>query len=181
MRIVLRMPGKSRGGRKGDANLSPRLSSHAQIRPHTCENVEVQRREVNTSGRKPRFRPLASRLYLHSRKLSPPCTHRAVQLFAFLVLIRRRCYAGKGVHFPFETPSSTTASPSSSSSSSSRFRQKRDRAEREQWLWQNNEAQAVAPLKTRLMRPSRLNGGSLPGDSFLLFTPLPLLSSLSSS
>lgn len=95
------MPGKSRGGRKGDANLSPCLSSHAQIRPHTCENVEVQRREVNTSGRKPRFRPLASRLYLHSRKLSPPCTHRAVQLFAFLVLIRRRCYAGKGVTLSF--------------------------------------------------------------------------------
>lgn len=50
MRIVLRMPGKSRGGRKGDANLSPRLSSHAQIRPHTCENVEVQRRGQYVGG-----------------------------------------------------------------------------------------------------------------------------------
>lgn len=90
MRIVLRMPGKSRGGRKGDANLSPPVYPHTHKSVRTRAKMQRCRGEVNTSGRKPRFRPLASRLYLHSRKLSPPCTHRAVQLFAFLVLIRRR-------------------------------------------------------------------------------------------
>lgn len=83
--------------------------------------------------------------------------------------------------FPFETRGSVFHHRAVDASSS-RFRWKRDRAEKEQWLWQNNEAQDVAPLKTRLMRPSRLNGGSLPGVLFstLLFTPLPLRSSLSS-
>lgn len=84
-------------GRKG-ASLSLCLSSHAQMSVRKCRC----RGEVNTSG-KGSVSATRSRLYLHSRKLSPPCTHCTVQLFAFLVLIRRRCYAGKGVHFPFET------------------------------------------------------------------------------
>lgn len=79
----------------------PPAYPHTHKCPHTCENVGTRSRRrgqyVGASGGKPRFRPLASRLYLHSWKLSPSCTHCTVQLFAFLVLIRRRCYAWKGI------------------------------------------------------------------------------------
>lgn len=90
------MPGKTRGGR---------TLAFPPAYPHThkcpCENVGAEERSIRRG--KGSVSATRSRLYLHSRKLSPPCTHCTVQLFAFLVLIRRRCYAGKGVHFPFET------------------------------------------------------------------------------
>lgn len=157
-----------RAKRRGrDGNLSP---------PSSCTRMSVRARGGIGRGEEKggsRFRPSerVSSIYIPGSFRHPVHTlHRAIICIPGAntpPMLRRKGH--RGTHFPFETRGAPLVFPP--------LARKRDGEQGgNNGYRRNNEARAVAPLKTRLMRPSRLNGCSLPS---LLFSTLSSLSPFS--